>query len=209
MPIIAGGHWTLLVAQRKEACAPLKAPADAAAPNEAASAAEGFGCKLCRRRSHRGCQFCNHAKQDRLFARLDRENELLHPCEELQPLPESSGWDIRYYDSLQVPSEECSKAAEALLYGLRNANVLNAPTAEELKNTRSSKHMEDNKTACGYHVLHFIETEMRRSLGEGEWPCCYDVQRRVELLQSIWNIFKEQKKTLRNAHTNSFILEHA
>ena len=70
------------------------------------------------------------SKQTRWYVTKDRDNEFLHPLVELQPLPESSGWDIRYYDSLQVPSEECSKAAEALLYGLQNANVLNAPTAE-------------------------------------------------------------------------------
>ena len=125
--------------------------------------------------------------------RLRRENELLHPLRDLEPLPESSGWDIRYYDSLQVLTEECSKAAEALLYVLQKTTVLSAPTAEELKNTRCNKHMEDNKTACGYHVLHFIETEMRRSLGEGEWPCCYDIQRRVELLQGIWRKFRRPK----------------
>ena len=199
---------TLLVVQRKEARAPLKAPADAAAPNQAASAAEGFRCKRCRRRSHRGCQFCNHAKETRWLARLDRENELLHPLRELQPLPESSGWDIRYYDSLQVPSEECSKAAEALLYGLQNANVLNAPTAEELKKYRKNKHMEDRNTACGYHVLHFIETEMRRSLGEGEWPCCYNVGKRVRLLQGIWRKFRRPKPAT-NIHRNQLMLENA
>ena len=129
MPIIAGGHWTLLVVQREEARAPLKAPADAVAPKEAASAAEKFGCSQCE--SYRGgCKHCNPAKETRWLARKDRENGLLNPREELQPLPESSGWDIRYYDSLQVPSEECSKAAEALLYGLQKANVLNALTAE-------------------------------------------------------------------------------
>ena len=206
MPIIAGAHWTLLVVQRQEARAALNAPADAVAPRQAASAAEGFGCRICKR--DRGCQNCNHVLEKKWLARLDRENELLHPCEELQPLPESSGWDIRYYDSLQVPSEECSKAAEVLLYGLQNANVLNAPTAEELRNTRINKHLEDNKTACGYHVLHFIETEMRRSLGEGEWPCRFDVGRRVRLLQGIWRKFRRPKPAT-NVHRNQLMLENA
>ena len=53
--------------------------------------------------------------------------------------------------------------------------------------------MADNKTACGYHVLHFIEIEMRRSLGEGEWPCRYDVGKRVRLLQAIWRKFRRPK----------------
>ena len=70
------------------------------------------------------------SKQTRWYVTKDRENGLLNPRKELQPLPESSGWDIRYYDSWQVPSEECSKATEALLYGLQKAKVLNAPTAE-------------------------------------------------------------------------------
>ena len=148
------------------------------------------------------------SKQTRWYVTKDGEKELLNLREELQPLPESPGWDIRYYDSLQVPSEECSKAAEVLLYGLQNANVLNAPTAEELKNTRSNKHMADNTTACGYHVLHFIETEMRRSLGEGEWPCCYNVGRRVRLLQGIWRKFRRPKPAT-NVLRNQLMLENA
>ena len=131
MPIIAGAHWTLLVVQRQEARAPVKAPAVAVEPEEPDSAAAPYGCRICK--SDRGCQHCNHVLEMKWQNRLRRENELLHPLRELEPLPESSGWDIRYYDSLKVPSENCSKAAEALLDGLRAANVLNAPTAEKLK----------------------------------------------------------------------------
>ena len=67
-------------------------------------------------------------------------------------------------------------------------------TAEELKKARLNKHMQENNTAGGFHVLHFIESEMRRSNGEGFGPCCYDIRKRVALLSPVWTKFTSARK---------------
>ncbi len=125
----------------------------------------------------------NHVKW---WSRLEKENQLIEPCEKLAPLPASAWWDIRYYDSLRNPSVAASQAAHSVLNGLQSVNVHNPMTAAELRTTRQNSAMQGNSTSCGFHVLHFIETEMRRSMGEGVWPASYDVAKRVQLLSPLW-----------------------
>jgi Ulp1 family protease len=216
MPILAGGHWALLVVDRADATkvAPAAAAsaASAAEPAEAAPAAStapaasaaeaspavpaasaaslvGAGCQKCTY-SETGCKDCSAVASTAWFERLDREAEFFEPCERVAPLQDSAWWDIRYYDSLREPSLACSEAAHALLHGLQSVNVQNPMTAAELRKSRHNRVVQPNCTACGFYVLHFIETEMRRSRGEGQWPASFDIKKRSQLLTPIWTKFR-------------------
>ena len=63
-------------------------------------------------------------------------------------------------------------------------------TGEEIANSRANSIRQDNGTACGFFVLHFVETEMRRACGEGHLPITYDVDKRVQLLEVFCGKFK-------------------
>ena len=187
MPILVAGHWTLLVVQREGEPA-VSAP-DPSASCTAEDPSALHGCSKCDN-SEKGCSSCSMAAHFQWLARLQHEDRMFNPVEYLAPLPASAWWDIRYYDSLPVASIACSEAAQALLQGLQTVNVHSPMTAAELRTSRENRILQNNGTACGFFVLHFIETEMRRARGEGRWPMTLDVTKRADVLAPVWNKFR-------------------
>ena len=69
-----------------------------------------------------------------------------------------------------------------MLDALQAVNVRNAKPAEELAQSRTNRARQLDGTSCGWHALHYVETEMRRYGGEGMYPVCFDFNHRVGLV---------------------------
>ena len=175
LPIIANGHWTLLAVQRK-APAPLEEAAlTVGGPKHA-------GCAKCEWNIETGCLSCDPDKYFKWGHKVKKELSFLQPLTGLTPLPNCADWDVRYYDSLPHAHEGCAKVAHALLDGLQQVGVPLRLAVNEMAMMRGHRVRQTDLTSCGWFVLHFMEVEFRRFLGEGMWPVAYSVTQRVELL---------------------------
>lgn len=187
MPILVEGHWTLLVVQRDSKCEGFM-ETEAVAPTPVAS--QSVGCTKCGD-SKKGCIDCAEGPHLNWVNRTCHEDKLFDPVTHLAPLPAADGWHMRYYDSLSSAHGPCAEAALCLLQSLQTINVrIPMTTGEEIAKSRANSIRQDNGTACGFFVLHFVETEMRRASGEGHWPIIYDVDKRAQLLEAFCSRFK-------------------
>ena len=136
-------------------------------------------------------QECVRAGAKRLLLRLDKESAFFSPTKNLTSLPPAPRWDVRYYDSQPQPSENCARSAHALLDVLQAVNVHSSMSVHELAQSRGNRAYQIDMTSCGWHALHYIETEMRRFAGEGQYPNFLNLGKRVELLRLIMQKFKD------------------
>ena len=179
LPIIAGGHWTLLVLQRVGGEAVV-----VTSPALTSDAATGFGCGKCKYNSG-GCMACDSDKATRYLNKSEAEAKALDPCTNLDPLPPCEWWDCRYYDSLGTPSLECARMAVALIDALQPLNAMNVCTAVELASQRKKNLRQGLTLQCGWYCLHFIEEEVRRYRGEGKFSFAMDTAIRVNMLRTF------------------------
>ena len=111
--------------------------------------------------------------------RLHRQDELAFILDQgarpvLQPAL-TGVWEARYYETLAVPHPGCVSLCSKLL--------------EELGLRYSMPFERENGTRqeaadCGWWVLHHVEEEARRKLGEGKWTQACDLKYRVERAQA-------------------------
>jgi hypothetical protein len=179
LPILAGGHWTLLVLQRVGGEAVV-----VTSPALTSDAATGFGCGKCKYNSG-GCMACDSDKATRYLNKSEAEAKALDPCTNLDPLPPCEWWDCRYYDSLGTPSLECARMAVALIDALQPLNAMNVCTAVELASQRKNNLRQGLTLQCGWYCLHFIEEEVRRYRGEGKFSFAMDTAIRVNMLRTF------------------------
>jgi hypothetical protein len=106
------GHWTLLVAERKGDFLVGPIPyVHTTAPQD--SKHIGIeGCGSCRQ-SLAGCMRCNIEKQETYLTK--QQEELRSLSLECKPPIQGSEWELRYYDTLAVPSARCKGAASTIL----------------------------------------------------------------------------------------------
>ena len=60
------------------------------------------------------------------------------------------------------------RTAHALLDALQAVHVHSPLSVHELAQSRGNRAYQIDGTSCGWHALHYIETEMRRFAGEGQ-----------------------------------------
>jgi hypothetical protein len=179
LPILAGGHWTLLALQRVGGEADKVTP-----PALTTDEAKGFGCRRCRH-APGGCMACDPDKANKHVKRLEAEEKALDPCTNLDPLPPCEWWDCRYYDSLSKPSKESASMAVALIDALQPVNATNLGDGVELASQRKNTLRQGNTMQCGWYCLHFIEEEVRRYRGEGTFSFAMDTAMRVNNLRTF------------------------
>ena len=92
---------------------------------------------------------------------------------------------------MEHPSAACAACAHALLDALQAVNAYNTKPVGELAQSRANCARQLDGTSCGWHALHYVETEMRRYAGEGQYPVCFVRAQRVELLRLLINKFRE------------------
>jgi hypothetical protein len=185
-PIICSGHWTLLVLERSGE------DVVAEGVDKPPPSASGIGCPKCVYNAT-GCKDCDPAAAYKWYSRVEKEMNILAPLES-SSVKKTSTWSfVRYYDSLPTASSSCAEAAHALLDCLQGNGVHTAMTAEDLRSARANRTTQTDATSCGWHVLHFIETEMRRFRGEGQWSFVFDLGQRVGQLRRILARFQSWK----------------
>ena len=165
--LASNGHWTLLVAERASS-EPVPASTSSAAGSSEASTA---GCASCR---NTRCAACDPALAVKDAERKAEEGFAARP-HTLPVLPGQPCWKVRYYESLPHIRQGNAYLAQGLLRYLGLPMVL--PAREGMKKQKGCE--------CGYHVLHNIEEECRRKLGETKWSMAYDLAFRVERLQKM------------------------
>ena len=166
MPLICADHWTLLVVERagmaRRAAEPIEMPMDTT-----------NCCSKCRNTS--GCNQYGAWAALKYNARVDHELEFINPLEKLALLPNSEQWAVRYYDSLRAPSRTCAARAVALLEAHQSVCVKSHAAPKELDTARANRALQDDSTSCGWWALCCVESEMRRYLGEGQWPIGFNL----------------------------------
>ena len=175
LPIISGGHWTLLVFQRLHAT---EVDEETSSGGTSASpTAPMAGCAKCRG-NDAGCLDCEPGKMLQHGQRRERELTIADPLKYCSALPECNEWSVRYYDSLSKEKAECKKKAEILL---KRSSAMGVP---EVQLERSNSCFQ-TEADCGFWTLHFMEEEVRNFLGEGRWSKPYDRPYRLDRLQAV------------------------
>ena len=155
VPILAGGHWTLLVCRRHIRSEP---PAlQAAASTMPGLSSTVTGCDKC---NGAGCLRCDPVAAVAYSVR--RENLAAQLSPDLWPVLPEGDWDLKYYDSLPNQSQACTAAAERLLVLLDKPGSLPA---------RQEWFLQADNQTCGLRCLQAAEEELREFRGEG--PCLF------------------------------------
>ena len=157
-PILANGHWTLLVLQRAGSSGTV-------AVGGAKHDAEVAGCTKCEM-NPAGCISCSGAKALVYVERHEAEDSAIDPLR-LDTLPPTGWWDIRYYDSLKVGTKRGAEMAIALVDLMQQLNAVNTQTVDDFRGAARSGRMVQQALDCSWYCLHYIEEEVRRFMGEG------------------------------------------
>ena len=91
---------------------------------------------------------------------------------------------VRYYDTLQDPSQECATLAVGILDALQTVGVSHHLSPERLAQERHNSRRQEG-VSCGFWVLHYIEEELRRFRGEGVFSFHPDLENRCTLLNGF------------------------
>ena len=165
VPVLAGGHWTLLVCLRKERS---HLPVLTLGSSSSTSSSQGLelpgaqtalGCAKC---EGSGCLLCCPEKSAAYQKKLSKEDFCLAP-ETWPQLPGTVNWEVKYYDSCPAPHSACAAAAGRLLAHLSAAGV-----PPELPDRQVWWKQADMHT-CGLYCLQAAEEGLREFRGEG--PC--------------------------------------
>ena len=113
LPIQSESHWTLLAVERQTQQSheqPLQ-PQAQPTPNG--------GCAKCRW-SVGGCALCDLFKAVGYQERIGDENRFFDPITHQQPIQDAQPWvAVRYYDTLDKPSEKSAELAVGVLHALQ------------------------------------------------------------------------------------------
>ena len=186
LPFQSETHWTLLVLEREQQL-PSPSKQDLPKTDEIAEDAKQYGCEKCRGTDQNGagCLDCNEVKTIAHWTRITNEDRGLNPKKELQPIELPQPWvAIRYYDTLQHPSQECAALAISILDALQPVGVRHHLSPERLAQERHNSRRQEG-VSCGFWVLHYIEEELRRFRGEGVFSFHPNLENRCMLLNGF------------------------
>ena len=157
IPVLAGGHWTMLILQHSSLQAGAAAASSVPAPEEAPESL--VGCSKCNYTGV-GCSKCSVAKAVSYEAKLEKDRELFD-CSTWPPLPAGGTWTARYYDPLPKAST-CSKEAASRILSFFEDLGLPQGFPESEEGLR-----QEDSVSCGRFCLHWVESILRESRGEG------------------------------------------
>ena len=167
------GHWTLLVVDKG---VPVVSKPDTLPTDSPVAGLTGCAsCKNCAT----GCASCMYWKASRKDRRLSDEWALLQP-ELQQPVhaPPPAEWKVRYYDSLYELHADCSLLAANLLQLL-------VPRSHDDSLPLRQHHKRQEDCECGWLVLHYVEEECKRRLGQPCWSACFKPAFRLERMLAM------------------------
>ena len=133
---------------------------------ERAGDANATGCAKC---LGTGCLDCSEQKHVAHWRRIEDEDRGLDPLRYVEPIAQPQPWQhVRYYDTLQEPSQKCAAMAVGILDALQTEGVKHHLRPDLLMEERHNSRRQIG-VSCGFWVLHYIEEEVRRFRGEGSF----------------------------------------
>ena len=161
-----GGHWTLLVLERK-----------GGSEHKVKATPESGPWQELQNLQH---------KVTAPDYNLRKAEENLQLSVEEWPEREGGSWEMRYYDSLRLELESSRLVGQAILL-LAKASGLEVSTTLPARCNEGQQEALDG-TSCGFWVLHYMEEECRRRRGEGTFSFVHNLSHREERLQQILKV---------------------
>jgi len=164
IPIQSGGHWTLLILERKSV-APGSAGTKATNPLGATDAG---------------------------VRKAAERNQFAMESWPIIPSFLDEVWEMRYIDSLQPCILSCKTQAKFMLELLFSAGYGTFPDSSLL--TIHNKLFQQDAINCGYFLLHYLEEEVRAFLGERRGTQNLDLAHRRERINAMQSALKLRAK---------------